>query len=77
MVLLLMPVVRALQVMLQFTVSLVMMMMRVLQVVLVWVRVWAVTGLCLGAGRVCSRLGAWSVVVLAGPVGRSDGEGAR
>ena len=77
MVLLLMPVVRALQLMLRFTVSLVMMMMRVLQVVLVWVRVWAVTGFCLGAGRLCSRLGAWSAVVLAGPVGRSDGEGAR
>ena len=77
MVLLLMPVVRALQLMLRFTVSLVMMMMRVLQVVLVWVRVWAVTGLCLGAGRLCPRLGAWSAVVLAGSVGRSDGEGAR
>ena len=76
MVLLLMPVVRALQVMLWFTVSPVMMMMRVLQVVLVWVRVLAVSGWCFGAGRLCSRLGAWCAAMLAGPVGGSDSEGA-
>ena len=64
-VLLLMPVVRVLQVMFRFTVSLVMMMMRVLQVMLVWVRVWAVFGSCSGAGRLCSRLGAWWAAVLA------------
>ena len=52
------------------------MMTRVLQVVLVWVRVWAVFGLCLGAGRLCSRLGVWWAAVLAGPVGGFDGEGA-
>ena len=75
-VLLLMPVVRTLQVMLQFTLSLVMMMMRVLQVVLVSVRVLAVFGLWFGAGRLCSRLGAWWAAVLASPVGGSDGEGA-
>ena len=75
-VLLLLPVVRALQVLLRFTVSLVMMMMRVLQVVLVWVRVWAVFGLCLAAGRLCPRLGAWWAAVLAGHVGGSDAEGA-
>ena len=75
-VLFLMPVVRALQVMLRFTVSLVMMMMRVLQMVLLRVRVWAVFGLCLGAGRLCSRLGAWSAAVLACLVGTSDDEGA-
>ena len=62
--------------MLRFTVSLVMMTMRVLQVVLVWVRVWAVFGLCWGAGRLCSRLGAWWAAPLAGPVGGSDSEGA-
>ena len=61
-----------------FTVSLVIKMMRVLQVVLVWVRVWAVFGLCLDADRLCSRLGAWWVAVPAGPVGGSGdahGEG--
>ena len=76
MVLLLMPVVRALQVILRFTVSLVMMMMRMLQVVPVWVRVWAVTSLCLRAGRLCSWVRAWWAAVLAGPVGGSDAEGA-
>ena len=75
-VLLLMLVMRALQVMIRFTVSLVMMMMRVLQVVLLWVRVLVVFGLCLGAGRLCSRLWAWWAAVLASPVGGSDGEGA-
>ena len=53
-----MLMVRVLQVMLRFTVALVMMMVRVLQVVvLVWVRVWAVFGLCVGVGRRFSRLG--------------------
>ena len=75
-VLLLMLVVRALRVMLRFTVSPVLMMMWVLLVVLVWVRVWAVSGLCSGVGRLCSRVGAWWAVVLAGPIG-SRGEGAR
>ena len=75
-VLFLRPVVRALHVMLRFTVSLLMMMMRVLHVVVVLVRVWAVFGLCLRAGCLCSRLGPWWVAVLAGPVGGSDGEGA-
>ena len=75
-VLLLRLVVRALQVMLRFTVSLLMMMMRVLHVVLVLVRVWAVFGLCLRAGCLCSQLGPLWVAVLAGPVGGSDGEGA-
>ena len=70
MVLLLVPVVSACRVMLPFTVSLVMMMMRVLHVALVWVRVWAVLGLCLGAGRLCSRLGpdwrqCWPVLLVA------------
>ena len=71
-----MPVVMAFKVILRLTVALVMMMMRVLQVVLVWVRVWAATGLCFGAGRLCSWLGAWWAVLLAGPVGGSDAEGA-
>ena len=66
MVLLLMPLVRALQVMLRSTVSLVMMMMRVLQVVLVWVRVCVLFGLCFGAGRRYSWLGAWWAALLAG-----------
>ena len=51
MVLLVMPMVRVLQEMLRFTVSPVMTMVRVLQVVVrVWVRVWVVFGLCLGVG---------------------------
>ena len=75
-VLLLMRMVRALQVMLRFRMSLVMMMMRVLQVVLLLVGVWAVFGLCLGTGRLCSRPRAWWAAVLAGPVGCSDGEDA-
>ena len=57
-VLLLMPLVRALRAMLQFTVSLVLAMLRALLVVLVWVRVWAVSDLCSGVGCLCSRLGA-------------------
>ena len=57
-VLLLMPVMRALQAMLRLTVSLVLMMLRALLVVLVWARVWAVGGLCSGVGCLCSRLGA-------------------
>ena len=57
-VLLLMPVVRAFRAMLQFTVSLVFMMLRALLVVLVWDRVWAVSGLCSGVGCLCSRVGA-------------------
>ena len=62
----------------RFTVSPVMMMMRVLQLVLVWVRVWAVFGLCLGAGLLYSLLWGWWVGVPSGPVGGSgdaDGEG--
>ena len=60
-VLLLMLVVRALRAMLRFTVSLVWPMFRALLVVLVWVRVWAVSGLCSGVGCLCSRVGAgWS-----------------
>ena len=70
-VLLLMPVVRALQVIFRFR-----MMMRVLLVVLVWIRAWAVFYLYLCGGRLCSWLGAWWAAVLAGPVGGSDGEGA-
>ena len=60
---LLMPVVRALRAMLRFTVPLVLSMLRVLLVVLVWVRVCGVSGLCSGVGRLCSR------VALAGAVG--------
>ena len=74
-VLLLMPVVRALRAMLRSTVSLVLMMLRALLVVLVWVRVWAVSGLCSGVGCLYSRVGARWAVALAGPVG-SDREGA-
>ena len=55
--------------MLRFTVSLVLSMLRVLQVVLMWVHVLAVSGLCSGVGRLCSR------VAVVGPVG-SDREGA-
>ena len=44
--------------MLRFTVSLALLMLRVLAVVLVWVRVWAVSGLFSGVGRFCSRAGA-------------------
>ena len=68
-VLLLMPTVRALRAMLQFMVSLVLLMLGVLPIVLVWVRVWAISGLCSGVGNLCSR------VALAGPVG-FDREGA-
>ena len=44
--------------MLRFTVSLALLMLRVLPVVLVWVRVWAVSGLSSGVGSFCSRVGA-------------------
>ena len=68
-VLLLMPVVRALRAMLRFTLSLVLMMLKVLLVVLVWVRVWAVSGLCSRVGSLCSRVRARWAVALAGHVG--------
>ena len=45
------------------------MILRALLVVLVWVRVWTVIGLCSGVGCLCSRVGAAWAVTLAGPVG--------
>ena len=57
-VLLLIPVVRALRAMLRSTVSLVLMMLKALLLVPVWVRLWAVSGLCSGVGCLCSRVGA-------------------
>ena len=67
-VVLLMPPARALRVLLRFMVSLVLLMLRALLVVLVWVRVWAVCGLCSG---VFGLVPGWA---LAGPVA-SDREG--
>ena len=74
-VLLFISVVRALRAMLRSTVSLVLMMLMTLPVVLMWVRVWAVGGLCSGVGSLCSRVGAPWAVTLAGAVG-SDRESA-
>ena len=68
-VLLLMPVVRALRAMLRSTVCLVLMMLMGLLVVLVWVRVWAVSGLCSSVGCLYSRVGARRAVALTGPIG--------
>ena len=48
----------ALRAILRFTVSLVLLMLSVLLVDLVWVRVWVVSGLFTGLGRLYSRMGA-------------------
>ena len=50
--------------MFRFTVSLALLMLRVLPVALVWVRVSAVSGLFSGVGRSYSRLGAGRLRVL-------------